>query len=518
MPNLNLTNAKVNSIMKKFGFWMDIIGRIEAVTNFFGDSQTRIQEMFEETGKLSAWKFTGAKIGINTDSEGFLYVTHTVAGPNSTVDVYKDAAKAAPDRVCTGVVAFPGTITLTEINVSGLTGSVIVAVAPSTDSDIKLQVIQSAQRRLAETFSETDEDITTTVKVAEGTDIAGRRENQATEMDSILTSMEENYLKTWLVEYLSIPPEERTSIHGYEYTLPGTGEVSIAREIGILGYLKDVFNDDTTPRTVKKNTGALGALVADPDNGGLIALTAVVVSDQALPGEIRLICTDSTVGQSRFSVTLRTESRSVMFSGDRDILADNLAAIDQNYADGPTGLAFKIIKGTAIVSGGDPDSIYSGIVNISGESEVNTTAGQVFLRVTRQAGAPIWKIEVWRATGLGAADLLGFATSDGVVGVDAVVFSGGGLNMTFNFDRTQADISMPGAGNQYPSAISTTTFDFKTPDLNDTILIPVTNDQVGRINRFLARYINMKLDSVASPAHNIDDAFAKAYPIVAESD
>jgi len=87
----------------------------------------------DTTAKASAWTLAGASDD-NTDA-GVLYWNVTVSGEDVTVDLYKDSAKEAANKVATGTGVRDDTITLAEANSSGLTGSVAIAADSATDND-----------------------------------------------------------------------------------------------------------------------------------------------------------------------------------------------------------------------------------------------------------------------------------------------------------------------------------------------------------------------------------------------
>ena len=90
------------------------------------DSVTEtVTEAGDASNQLSAWSILGTT---SDNTNAFvLYYGLTNSGTTRTVDVYKDSAGGASDKVATGTVDGDGTITLAEANSSGITGSVTVA-------------------------------------------------------------------------------------------------------------------------------------------------------------------------------------------------------------------------------------------------------------------------------------------------------------------------------------------------------------------------------------------------------
>lgn len=111
-----------------------------AGVKFTISAQEDITETGDENNQLSGWSFTGAKKGLNTDPNGKLYVTLTDTAGTRTVSCYKDAGRT--QLVCQGSRSGNGTVTLTQQNGSGLSGSVSVAyVANDNNIELKLEFL-----------------------------------------------------------------------------------------------------------------------------------------------------------------------------------------------------------------------------------------------------------------------------------------------------------------------------------------------------------------------------------------
>lgn len=92
-------------------------------------------EAGDESSQLASWTFTAAT-ALNTNM-GQLYVSLSNSGSTRTVDVYKTSARASGDKVATGNRSGDGSITLSQANSSGLSGTVSVTYT-TDDSDITL--------------------------------------------------------------------------------------------------------------------------------------------------------------------------------------------------------------------------------------------------------------------------------------------------------------------------------------------------------------------------------------------
>ncbi len=85
--------------------------------------------------QLSYWKLPGIDLAANTGAAGKIYVELSDTAGTRKVSLYSDSAKTA--LVAEGTLVGDGTVTLTEQNSSGLSGSVIVAYTTG-DLDVEL--------------------------------------------------------------------------------------------------------------------------------------------------------------------------------------------------------------------------------------------------------------------------------------------------------------------------------------------------------------------------------------------
>lgn len=89
---------------------------------------------------LSAWSLTGASYVTNTDPDGKLFFDVTLSGSTYTVSVYKDPQKANKVAEGSNTGPLPKTITLTQQNSSGLSGSVRLDAHAADERGIVLSV------------------------------------------------------------------------------------------------------------------------------------------------------------------------------------------------------------------------------------------------------------------------------------------------------------------------------------------------------------------------------------------
>jgi len=103
--------------------------------SFTINAQEEITEVNDDANQLANWAFSGAEKGVNTASDGRVFVSLSDSAGTRTVSVYKDSGRT--QLVAQGQRAGDGEVTLTEQGGSGLSGTVDVAYT-GDDSDIYL--------------------------------------------------------------------------------------------------------------------------------------------------------------------------------------------------------------------------------------------------------------------------------------------------------------------------------------------------------------------------------------------
>lgn len=106
-------------------------------------SGSQITEANDTGNALSSWVLAGVRPGVNTSDAGIIYVTLTDESPGAgqaTINLYSDAAKTA--LVATGSGNDSTTVTLSESNDSGLSGTVALAAPSASDTGITLTVAE----------------------------------------------------------------------------------------------------------------------------------------------------------------------------------------------------------------------------------------------------------------------------------------------------------------------------------------------------------------------------------------
>ncbi len=506
MPNLGQTQAWWKDTFTMFCTLLSIAGSLRMTWFAYRNRRTLTKEEHEQALQFSSWTFAGIDLGINTDENGQLYTNVTVVGPNVTVDCYRDPAKAAGDRVLTGTVAFPGTITLAEVNDSNASGSVVVGAAPVNDTDIVLTTIQDFPLRLANAFpvedQETDDAATDLKALVKETFAEGARSNFEDFVDEI-----EDYLTSGFADRVNAPEDVRADGSITYEMANDDGVVTVDKELGVLKHLRDSMNDETVAgaQTIKKNVVTFGSLVADADNVGTGALGTIAGRSHMFSGTLRVKCVDETGGTEGYSVT--HELAEPEKDGTSEIVGEETLTIKRSYADGFMGLSgFTLNRGTPVESG-DAGNILANYTT-SGESSTNTNDGIIYWRVTRLAGDN-WQIDLF--SDAARTLMVAQATTPGLVGVvnlTANPTGGSGLSSTFDFDKAAAAAALGGVGNTQDSQIN-----LKFGKEGDEYTIAVTNNKAGKIATLVGQLFHTDLNETAG-APTIDDGLGTVHDLI----
>lgn len=282
----------------------------------------------------------------------------------------------------------------------------------------------------------------------------------------------------------------------YRYdTFNGSGQIAISKREGRLGRLRQQMIDDS--ETIQENTVSVGTLTAQGSNKGVLSATTKTGSDHSLPGTVIAEVSSDTVGSPKLRVELDFTTR--LADGVESVLANNLLTVGQSWEDGPTGLTLKLDLGS-VVEAGDDGNMISGIT-ITTPNETDTDKGIVYVRVTRQATAPIWLIEV--SDGQSFETIRGSATADGTTGTASIsITTANGMVVAFTFHKANANTKLPSSGN----TDSDITLDIKTPRIGDRWTLAVTNNKGGNFATKIAESYRASLNSDGSPTITDSDA------------
>lgn len=281
----------------------------------------------------------------------------------------------------------------------------------------------------------------------------------------------------------------------YEYE-DLNGQISIVARRGMWGALrKDMLAGGYY---VTANVIGFGSFTADNGNRGTLAATSMTGLSHALRGKATgtLVFTveDESVSAPKLRVTVESLPSPLIESGAKIIEADNLLQPEKSWEDGPTAFTITLTRSglAAPTEAGDGGAIFS-VTSIATPKDGDMNGGVLYVRVVRQAAAPIWLIEFYNSSARTVK--VGSTTLDGTVGTAAIDYTlQNGTRFQTTFDKAAANTALPSAGNEDADI----TFDIKTPRIGDRWTRTVTNDQAGNYSTGIAELAPVSLPTSGS--------------------
>jgi hypothetical protein len=301
----------------------------------------------------------------------------------------------------------------------------------------------------------------------------------------------ETYFFAFVDKYLNTSDEDKAGgaiSYTYDPTLLPLGEVRILNRTGRWAAIRKKMIADS--KVVQKNVVSLGAISADSGNQGVVVESGVVSMDHALAGELVMVCTDDTVGATKFSVvnnlsTSLVAARSSDFgSSERQIVAENLLTIGKYWEDGKIGAGFTLAL-SSVVESGDGGAIFSS-TTVSSPAEGDSSKGKHYFEVERVNSSTGFDFMVrWFRSGSLSltADLVTSQGVSGTSGTQVLTLLGSSSTIQTTFDKAAAATALPSVGNKDSDIV----FDIKNPRIGDVLRKTVSNDEAGNYQSKIAR-------------------------------
>lgn len=279
----------------------------------------------------------------------------------------------------------------------------------------------------------------------------------------------------------------------YRYENTNLGEIHVVARNGPLGALYNQMVLDGY--TVVSNYVSYGALTALGNTRGILddtLLTASVFQSNCHTGTLTLKCVNesTTAPQMQVTLTIAPNNNSSALpiglpDGTTVINAENLLTVNKSYDDLRLGISGLILNRTNLatptVTGDSAGTPLFSSVSVTTPYDGDCFKGQFFVRITRQAVAPIWYLEYFSDSGL--TNKVGSQYTDTSVGsvVLAKTLNSGSV-VTFTLNRANAATVLPTAGDD-----ESITIDIKTPRLNDTWTMALSNSYTGLAATLIAK-------------------------------
>jgi len=427
------TDAAYKTLFRKIGHLARRHRRIKDLKDAFRRDRTHVMEFNEAADKLSAWTFAGVDYGVNTDEDGFLYVTLTDENPGAgqaLVSVYSDAARSA--LVAQGSAADGATATLDAQNSSGLTGTVLLGTVAATNADIEILVVRDFPMGLVLTLNDDqyDADAMGAARAADA-QIIGLL-NQAMDRNKAAA---EQLFRTVVKAFIS---STETAMLEHTVKDDGTGALELSTK-GVLDDLDDHMADNPggTAQYIADPNPTLSAWTADADNAGTVVFAGDAAYDWGKDGTVKVQCVDATLGQEQFEVTF-------IDSITKDTKpARRRATIKKAFVDPDIGLLFTINR--SVTEANDTNNQLSSH-SIAGENSQNTNGGICYFAI--RANGADWDIQVFKTSNGAAnnttADLVAKGTTTASSGSETVTLveqNASGLSGSVAFDHDATNVA-----------------------------------------------------------------------------
>lgn len=125
--DLGWAQATWNKFFERAGLVTSVYFLLRRIRDELKRDDIIVDEYWDPNGHLDDWVLDGVQLFSNTDEAGRIYVSIIDNGLNWDVELFNDSARGAPSEVASGSIVkldVPGTITLTESNDSGISGTV----------------------------------------------------------------------------------------------------------------------------------------------------------------------------------------------------------------------------------------------------------------------------------------------------------------------------------------------------------------------------------------------------------
>jgi hypothetical protein len=378
MSNLARSQADWQKLFREFGIFLAPQRELRELAKRFdlGHTRTRVLELCDVNSSTSGWKLSGAKIGVNTDPSGGLFVRIALGTPaagQAQVSLFTAAGGAAQSLVASGSGVLGALVQLAPQNSSGLSGTVTLGQVTTSEADDKhrLLLFPDWAARMHAAFDGTEpehgellEAFMTALAAAE-TGIQNALTAFTTATDTYLESRWKDFQRS-----SQTTPVTKT-------TQDDQGAISIQAS-GLLEDGSDNMADEQTAgaQTVSRIAVTATPAVFDPTDQGKGVLSSFVLSQWARTGRITAVCTDATLGSEQFTLAQhRTET------GD-DVLAVNPLQIRRAYSDPNLGIQAAFLDRTVTLDQGSANDFGPvAAFSVQGETPRNTAAGKITLKV-----------------------------------------------------------------------------------------------------------------------------------------
>lgn len=493
MSNLGRSQADWRKLFRELGIFVAPQRELREIGRRFdvAKTRTRVLELGDANESTSGWSLSGARIGSNTDEGARVFVRIAVGTPaagQAQVLLFRAAGGGAGDLVAQGAGALGAVIALAPQNGSGLSASVTIAAGAASEADDKhrLLVFPDWAARMHAVFDGSEPEHGELLE-AFMTALAAAAKGVASALTAFETATD-TYLSTRWKSF------QRSSQSSPIQQTTEEDQGAIATVVsGLLEDGRDNMRDELVAgrQALARTVVAVEAPVFDPTNKGKGSLAALSVMEWARSGRITGTCSAAAIGAEQFTLAQHVDATG------EDLEAKNPIQIRRAYSDPELGITSAFLDRVVTLDVGTADDFGPiGGWTIQGESDRNTDAGQIALRIVGQA--KLFTIEGYSSTKFDPATKV-FTTAPGAAGasVALLVANGSGLSGTAKLGANPTD-GHTGLLNLNPFA------------LGDKFVIDVALTARGAFQEELALLYGFSLESDDPAKATIPDDFVTA--------
>lgn len=513
--DLAKTNAQwLRYLGREVGMFLSCIREMEELADKLDQEREQVVVLDGRTLYLDSAvgvTLAGIKLGVNTDVNGFIYARVADAGGGDwTVTLYKATGGGSGDRICAGTAAAGASVTLAELNSSGVTGAWELPGSPAALADDTQRLFPQVdyQLRAARVLDGTEEKDQISRNAAQ----AAFRAAAAAMRTTVLP-----IIRDACARHVSAA---NPALRGADFAGVGLGfmaqevankdrasGVQTASATGQLPFLAQAMADETTgsEQDVAERVVEAAAAVASASNVGSATCDAFTCGEHALPGVITWTV-ERGLGNGGGGAE---QLRGVLKVDGEDRTIDlGLAQVGKEFSGVPGVGPLIFDRVYSKVDDGDHETVGDvDEVAVTGANEQNTDAGILYGLCESDGGSDFnysfWSSEAHRSARLSseivakalsvAADATLVATGrNRGVGLEIVWVAGSAPNADEEFDLNCNFLSWRNAQNN--------------PD-SFTQVVSVTTEALYQ--RLLGKYFRWALNSDTLGSETIKDGWAK---------
>ena len=476
MPNPVRTQAQFDAFADRWLHPLRKAAAIKELLERFQKTDTVIVEQGDVSSYVGTWDLDGVVIGTNTDSAGRIFVRITGTGPY-TVKGYKATGGGGGDEMFTGAGAAGATVTLTAVNSSGITGTVVLGGSPAaaTGDTIRLRCLPGMALFDRAVFTGSDS--------RDGDLIAAHQAFNAQAVRA-LTSLEQS------AAAIMRRPDVVEWTAAFVKSGTGNGLFSPATEVdddavtlavtGVIEDLREAMEDNTTVQSIPVTTLSSGSVVYDSGNAGAGVLAVGAALPVMTAGTLILKCTDEAPPE-RFEVTFRPDDVT-----EPTLVGQNDLVVGKEWNDPAIPLSLTLARDYTKTGDGSNVNLSATDGSFTGVTRSNSDGGVLYGKTV--ANGSNWNLEFYKDSA--RTQLVAKATNIATAAAfTATQQNRSGLSVSWTAG------SAPVNGNTY--SIDANLFSVGPPA--DVISLPISRSATGVIQDLVRRLVGWYLNQSGSP-------------------